>query len=153
MPEAFVANPSFTTTSCTMDILSSTIEPIQSDFALLIDSISSNSISSASISDSSISSSSNSIYVSDVYFQTNSLTYSYTERNSIQIIPEEPCSSSDSTSISFNRGDYNGVTAPSWVNVNQTTGSLSLLAPEVSADNQVDFYIYSNKTVSIQLKL
>ena len=144
MPEAFIANPSFMTTSWTIDILSSTIEPIQSDSAISIDSINSNSISSSSISDSSISSSSNSIYVSDVYFQTNSLSYSYTEKNSMQITIEAPCSSSDSTSISFSRGDYNGVTAPSWANVNQATGSLSLITPEVSSDNQVDFYIYSN---------
>ena len=50
------------------------------------------------------------------------------------------------TQISFSIANYMTSTAPSWVTIDPSKGTLSFTTPEVSSDTEYSFYINSNIT-------
>ena len=81
-------------------------------------------------------------YTSDVYNQINSQAYSLIEGMSATITPDLTCSYSGSTSITYSIANYL-TQAPSWVSINSTSGQLSIVTPNVTADTTYSFYINS----------
>ena len=135
-------HPDFSTTSFTMNILTSSTEDIIADSSQSISSLIPLSVSSTSYLNQTVTYSIISSYTSDVNYQTNDQSYSVVENTIVTKTPELPCSLSGSTSITFGIGNYIG-TAPSWVSINSTTGSITITAPEVSSDTEYYFYINS----------
>ena len=78
---------------------------------------------------------------SDVYFQTSTQSLTIIENYYQEVTPDHSCSSSGSTSITFSIGNYNGVTAPTWVIIDGSTGLLKITSPSVSSDTDVSFYV------------
>ena len=79
---------------------------------------------------------------SDVNYLVNDQSFSIVENTTSQITPDLPCSIAGTTSISFSIGNYI-TSAPSWVTINDSTGTLSILAPGVVSDTEYNFYINS----------
>ena len=81
-------------------------------------------------------------FTSDVHVQTNSIAYSFIENTSAKTYPDLTCSFSGSNSITYSITNY--ITqAPSWVSIDQTSGQLSIVAPNVTSDTTYSFYINS----------
>ena len=76
-------------------------------------------------------------------YQTNDQSFSIAESTTTQVSPDLPCSVSGTTAISYTIANYLTTTAPSWVTIDSSTGTLSVTAPEVSSNTEYDFYINS----------
>ena len=81
-------------------------------------------------------------YTPDVYNQTNNQAYSLIEGMSATIAPDLTCTYSGSTSITYSIANYL-TQVPSWVSINSTSGQLSIVTPNVTADTTYSFYINS----------
>ena len=83
-------------------------------------------------------------YTSDVYFMTSKQSYlTIVENTYIEYSPDLPCSSSGSTSISFSLAGYNGISAPTWIAIDTSLGTLKIIAPNITAATDYSFYINS----------
>ena len=71
---------------------------------------------------------------SDVNFRTSLGTYSITENNIITVTPDLPCSMNGATLMIYSITAYQANPVPSWVSVGSSTGSLTISAPNVTAD-------------------
>ena len=65
------------------------------------------------------------------------------EANNSTFSPDLPCSTSGTTSISFSISSYGGSNTPSFVSIDAATGVLNVVAPNISADTEYDFYVDS----------
>ena len=65
------------------------------------------------------------------------------EGNNSTFSPDLPCSTSGTTSISFSISSYGGTNTPSFVSIDAATGVLNVVAPNISADTEYNFYIDS----------
>ena len=142
-PESIQAHPSFTTSTLVMNALASGTDNIVSETGVTIASSVTETVTTTSYTDQpenylSVSSSN-----SDVYFQTSTQSLTIIEDYYHEVTPDLSCSSSGSTSITFSIGNYNGVTAPTWVIIDCPTGLLKITSPSVSSDMDVSFYINS----------
>ena len=126
-----------------MNILPIGIDDVISETALTISSLSFQTVNSITYTNTTTTYSIISTYISDVYFQTNSESISVVENNNISISPLLPWSFSGATSISYSIDKYNGETIPSWLTIDSNTGILKIIAPEVSTDTIIHFYINS----------
>ena len=79
----------------------------------------------------------------DVLYQTNSQPIYALSSKYSEITPDLTCSSSGSTSIAYSIANYNGANAPSWVQIDASSGLLKINAPVVSTDTQYSFYVNS----------
>ena len=79
-------------------------------------------------------------YTSDIYFQTNIQLITTLENTYSEVLPDLTWSYSGSTLITFSIANYNGVIAPSWVQIISSTGLLKISTPIVSVDATVTFY-------------
>ena len=79
----------------------------------------------------------------DVMYQTNSQPIYALSSKYSEITPDLTCSSSGSTSIAYSIANYNGANAPSWVQIDASSGLLKINAPVVSTDTQYSFYVNS----------
>ena len=73
------------------------------------------------------------------YFQQIYLRENYT----LNISPSLPCSTFLSEVISYSLSSYNGITLPTWMSIDSTTGLISGTTPFVSADSNFDFFVDS----------
>ena len=78
--------------------------------------------------------------------QVNTSTDSYLnllENSYVEVSPTLTCSSLSSTTIVYSISSYNGVTAPSWVNIDSSSGLLKISTPNVTSSTSCSFYINS----------
>ena len=156
MAQAISAHPDFQASSAwSMTILSQGTEDIISDSGQTIGSVSESSTVSATVppyTNLTLVYTLFTSFTSDVNYQTNDQTFSVVEGSTVQKSPDLPWSASGSTSISFSISNYI-TTAPSWVSIDSSLGTLAIVAPEVNSDTEYDFYInsvISGVTVSVK---
>ena len=142
--EAIAFHPEFTVSSISMILLSPSTDPIIAESGVTIQASNLIVVTPTSYTNQSVVYVPDVSVISDVYFQTNSQSYSVVETYSQTVTPDLTWSSTGSTTILYSIGDYAGTTAPTWVSVNSTTGSISILAPIVDSDSIFRFYINSN---------
>ena len=65
------------------------------------------------------------------------------ENSYIEVSPTLTCSSISSTSIVYSISSYNGVTAPSWVAIDSSSGLLKISTPNVTSPTSCSFFIDS----------
>ena len=78
----------------------------------------------------------------DIYYQTNSETYSLLENTSSTKASNLACSRTGSTIISYSISSLNNQ-VPSWISINSSSGELNIFTPNVTVDTSFSFYINS----------
>ena len=146
MPNSLIAHPDFGLSSLLMIIINSGIDNIVPYFNSISLSSQSPTLSPNTLSINPFTSyGSIPITLSDICYQTNDKAYFITEKNTLQIFPEVPCSTSGSTIISYSINYFSGLAMPpSWISIDPTTGVLNISTPAVSTLTQYYFYINSN---------
>ena len=143
VPSAFDSQTDFSTGTLTFSILSSGVKDILSDTPAAISLATTQTVGSGSYTNQSYTYTVSSSATSDVLYQTSDQSLSVVENTSSSETPTLTCSSSGSTAITYSLSAYNGGTVPSWVSINSSTGTLTVTAPNVSADTEYDFYVDS----------
>ena len=143
MPSSINVHPDFTTAAWTMNLLSTGTDDIVSDSGQTIGSVSNPTISSSAFSNQSVTYVAGTSYVSDVYYQVNSQTYTYNKNVNVDVTPDLPCAPSGTPTIAYSLSAYNGNTVPSWLSIGSSTGLLSIATPNLSSDTSYSFYISS----------
>ena len=126
-----------------MNALSTGTNDIIAETSATFNSITSNAVSSLSIP-KAISTNYQVVgspYISDVYFQISDQSFSIIENYSTSVSPSLSCSSSGSTSISFSLAGYSTASVPSWITINSSLGSLTVVTPDISVNTGYSFYI------------
>ena len=127
-----------------MNLLPAGTEDITSESGVTLSFALVNSVSTASYTSQTI------IFIlypqilSDVYFQVSSETFTITENNVINFIPEVCCSAAGTTTISFSISQYNSETPPTFVRIDASYGVLSGTSPSVASTKTFSFYLDSN---------
>ena len=78
----------------------------------------------------------------DTSYLTDDQSFSVIENNSVQLNPDLTCSISGTTLISF-RVSSSKLSVSSWITIDSSTGTLTVVAPSVTNDTEFDFYISS----------
>ena len=72
---------------------------------------------------------------------TTTQVYTISENNNMSVTPDLACSINGTTLITYSISAYLSNVAPSWVNINSSTGLLSIAALNVTSDTTFPFYI------------
>ena len=135
-------NSDYTTGSWTMDALLSGTDDITSDTGTMTAG-SSISVTSGSYVNQTVTYVAGTTTTTDVYYQISQQTFTLNPSTNSLLTPDMTCSFSGSTSISYSLSDYGGVTRPSWVSVDSTSGSLTVATPNLSTSASYSFYLTS----------
>ena len=141
--QSISAHPDFSSTSLTMDALSTGAEEIVLDNTQNIGTDVVKSVLDVPYTNQTIVYNLVTSYTSDIYFQTQDQSFSVVEKNNLQVTPDLSWSSSGSTSVTFSTGNYMTSSVPSWIVINSTTGVVNIDAPDLNIDTEYDFYINS----------
>ena len=125
-----------------MDALSSGNDDITSDTGTMTVG-SSVSVTSGSYANQTVTYVESTTTTTDVYYQISQQTFTLNPNTNSLLTPDMTCSFSGSTSISYSLSDYGGVTRPSWVSVDSTSGSLAVATPNLSTSASYSFYLTS----------
>ena len=136
-------NPDFTTSTLSFSTLASGAFDVITESGVTIGSVTNNAVTTTSPTTHVFTYVTVTTYYSDVYFLTSTQTYTFTHGTTSQVIPDLSCSLAGTTSISYSIADYNGVTYPSWVTINSSTGQLTIIAPGTITTSSYSFYVSS----------
>ena len=125
-----------------MDALSSGTDDITSDTGTMTAG-SSISVTSGSYANQTVTYVAGTTTTTDVYYQISQQTFTLSPNTNSQLTLDITWSFSGSTSISFSLSDYGGVTRPSWVSVDSTSGSLTVATPNLLRSTSYSFYLTS----------
>ena len=139
MVESITSLSEVSSATWTMNTISSGTDDLSSESFTF--STSSPSATSASYSNTSVTYTLTSSSTSDIYYQTSDKTITVIENTYSTQSLDLSCSSSGSTAITFSISNYNGVTAPTWISIDSSTGDLNIKSPKVSADKSYTFYV------------
>ena len=145
MIQSIVAHPDFSSTTETMNIVTSSADDLIAENSRIMGAVSNQGVTSPAYTNPIIDFILKSSYISDINYLTYDQSFSVTENSTSFIIPDLPCSSTGSISISFGIINYI-TTAPSWVNINSTSGNLTINAPVVFVPTSYEFYVDSTIT-------
>ena len=144
--ESVDVHPDFSSSTVTMTSQTPASMPIISESGVTISSLNSETVTSSSYTNQSVTyvQVTAADYISDIYFQVQSQSFlTFVENTYSEVIPDLPCSSSGSTSITFSLAAYNGGSVPSWITIDSTLGTLKITAPSVTTNTDYSFYINS----------
>ena len=141
MIQSIEVHQDISTGTWTMNALSTGTDDIISESGQTIGTPSSRTVNAASYTNQTVVYVPGTSYISDVYYQTFSQTYTYSININTQITPDLTCSSTGGTSIIFSLAIYNGNSIPSWVSVDSSSGILTISTPNISTITDYSFYI------------
>ena len=143
MPQSIEFHPDFIAGTWTMDVITTGTDDVLTESGATIQAETTEPVVSASKSNVTKTYTLVSSTSSDVSYQASDQLYTIPKITTTQETPDLPCSVSGSTGITFSIADYNGVTAPTWVTIDSSVGTLSITTPLLSSDTVFSFYINS----------
>ena len=144
MPQSIAAHTDFQVIATwTMNALAVGIEEIVGESGQIIGTASIQSVFSQSYTLQSITFVLVTSYTSDVNYLTKDQSFTVLGGTTSKLNPDLPCSLSGSTSISYSLTNYLGVTVPTWITVNSSSGELTVVALQTSTNKEYYFYLSS----------
>ena len=144
LAESILAHPDFLSSSIAMNLLAIGSNDVMTESGISISSPVSSTATSQGFSNHTLTYLGGSNTVSDVYFQTDTYSFSVIENTITKFSTNLSWSISGTTSITFSIGDYNGEVAPSWISINSNNGTMTINSPNISSDTDYKFYINAN---------
>ena len=144
MPQSIAAHTDFQVIATwTMNALAVGIEEIVGESGQIIGTVSIQSVFSQSYTIQPITFVLVTSYTSDVNYLTKDQSFTVLGGTTSKLNPDLPCSLSGSTSISYSLTNYLGVTVPTWITVNSSSGELTVVALQTSTNKEYYFYLSS----------